>query len=228
MARRAAGFVGHTMFLSRWLQAPLYLGLIVVQAVYAWRFGVELWHLAHEVFAPEPGHVLTESQVVIAVLGLIDIVMIANLLIMIIVGGYETFVSRIDLDGHPDRPDWLSHVNANVLKVKLAMAIIGISSIHLLKTFIQAGSIGQKSSELAQQPPTVEAVMWQTIIHTAFLVSALVLAMIDRMMAHHQSHPAETPTDAPVSPAPTAARQPDPDNHGSGDNHRSTEPSHTG
>ncbi|MGH3648291.1 MAG: TIGR00645 family protein [Micromonosporaceae bacterium] len=194
MARRTTGLIGHTMFLSRWLQAPLYLGLIAVQAIYAWRFGLELWHLGHDVFAPE-GEPLTEAKIVIAVLGLIDIVMIANLLIMIIVGGYETFVSRIDLDNHPDRPDWLSHVNENVLKVKLAMAIIGISSIHLLKTFIEAANLGKAGG------PTVEAVMWQTIIHTAFLLSALVLAMIDRIM-HAKGH---TPASAPVSPAPAGA-----------------------
>jgi uncharacterized protein (TIGR00645 family) len=193
MTRRASGFVGHTMFLSRWLQAPLYLGLIVVQAIYAWRFGLELWHLAHNVFAPGTHHALTESEVVIAVLGLIDIVMIANLLIMIIVGGYETFVSRIDLEDHPDKPDWLSHVNENVLKVKLAMAIIGISSIHLLKTFIEAGTMGQPGG------PAVPAVMWQTIIHSVFLVSALVLALIDRIMAQGRGHHA--PAEAPVSPA---------------------------
>lgn len=204
MTRRPAGFIGHTMFLSRWLQAPLYLGLIVVQAIYAWRFGLELWHLGHEVFFPGPeavvdgepaGGPLTESQVVIAVLGLIDIVMIANLLIMIIIGGYETFVSRIDLEDHPDRPDWLSHVNENVLKVKLAMAIIGISSIHLLKTFIEAANLGKPGG------PTVDAVMWQTIIHTAFLLSALVLAVIDRIM-HSKGH---APAPVPVSPAPAGA-----------------------
>ncbi|MGH3714528.1 MAG: TIGR00645 family protein [Micromonosporaceae bacterium] len=199
MARRPAGFIGHTMFLSRWLQAPLYIGLILVQAIYAWRFGLELWHLGHDVFAPGEGRVLTESQVVIAVLGLIDIVMIANLLIMIIVGGYETFVSRIDLEDHPDKPDWLSHVNENVLKVKLAMAIVGISSIHLLKTFIEAGEIGKSVAVTGETPPTVEAVMWQTIIHTAFLLSALVLAYIDRLMGMSRSH---EPAPVPVSPAP--------------------------
>jgi uncharacterized protein (TIGR00645 family) len=199
MTRRASGIVGHTMFLSRWLQAPLYLGLIVVQGIYAWRFGLELWHLAHEVFLPSGDHTLTESEVVIAVLGLIDIVMIANLLIMIIVGGYETFVSRINLEDHPDKPDWLSHVNENVLKVKLAMAIIGISSIHLLKTFIEAGTMGKAGA------PTAEAVMWQTIIHSVFLISALILALIDRIMGHSKSHP---PATAPVSPALPASPAP--------------------
>ena len=123
------------IFASRWLQLPLYLGLIVAQGVYVFLFGKELWHLIHE--APSMG----EQQIMLLVLGLIDVVMISNLLVMVIVGGYETFVSRLDLDGHPDQPEWLSHVNASVLKVKLAMAIIGISSIHLLKTFIAAGTL---------------------------------------------------------------------------------------
>src|SRR5690349_1038528 len=123
------------IFSSRWLQLPLYLGLIVAQGVYVVLFLQELWHLVAEATT------LGEQQMMLIVLGLIDVVMISNLLMMVIVGGYETFVSRLRLENHPDQPEWLSHVNASVLKVKLAMAIIGISSIHLLKTFIAAGSL---------------------------------------------------------------------------------------
>jgi uncharacterized protein (TIGR00645 family) len=112
---------GHFIFQSRWLQAPLYLGLILAQGVYVYRFMIELWHLAWH------AHSWKEAEVMLAVLGLIDVVMIANLLIMVIIGGYETFVARLHVDGHPDQPEWLSHVNASVLKVKLAMALIGIS-----------------------------------------------------------------------------------------------------
>ena len=125
----------------------------------------ELWHLVTNV-----GH-LTENEVMLLVLGLVDVVMIANLLIMVIIGGYETFVSRINLRNHPDQPEWLSHVNANVLKVKLAMAIVGISSIHLLQTFINAFN------------PSSETMLWQTIIHLAFVVSAVALALIDRFLS---------------------------------------------
>ena len=125
-----SGFI----FFSRWLQAPLYFGLIVAQGAYVWHFMVELFHLLHEV----PG--ITEEKIMLSVLGLIDVVMIANLLIMVIIGGYETFVSRLELKDHPDQPEWLSHVNAGILKVKLAMALIGISSIHLLKSFIHVGT----------------------------------------------------------------------------------------
>jgi len=110
------------------------------------------------------------------VLGLIDVVMISNLLVMVIVGGYETFVSRLGLSGHPDEPEWLSHVNAGVLKVKLAMAIIGISSIHLLKTFIAAGNLGSPGATL-----TEPGVMWQTIIHTIFIASAIGIAYVDKL-----------------------------------------------
>ncbi|MBE7698882.1 TIGR00645 family protein [Oerskovia sp. Sa1BUA8] len=132
----------------------------------------ELWHLTEGAFS---GHGLTEADTMLYVLGLVDVVMISNLLIMVIVGGYETFVSRIHLDEHPDQPEWLSHVNANVLKTKLAMSIIGISSIHLLRTFIDSARIPEQQ------------MLWQVVIHLAFVVSALALALIDRMsLTAHQ------------------------------------------
>ena len=177
------------IFSSRWLQLPLYLGLIVAQAIYVWQFGVELVHLVDQVFlgghaadaaagaaAAEPEK-SAEIVIMLIVLGLIDVVMISNLLVMVIVGGYETFVSRLRLDGHPDQPEWLSHVNASVLKVKLAMAIIGISSIHLLKTFIEIGDLGAPGSNL-----TESGVMWQTIIHCVFILSAVGIAWTDKLM----------------------------------------------
>lgn len=156
--------MSNVLFGSRWLQLPLYLGLIVAQAVYVYHFGVELLHLVEKV--PH----LNEADIMLIVLGLIDVVMISNLLIMVIVGGYETFVSRLNLEGHPDEPDWLSHVNANLLKVKLATAIIGISSIHLLKTFINAENLSDK------------VLLWQTVIHMTFVLSAVAIAYIDRLM----------------------------------------------
>ncbi len=181
------------IFSSRWLQLPLYLGLIVAQCVYVFLFGKELWHLIHEA-----SH-LGEQEIMLIVLGLIDVVMISNLLIMVIVGGYETFVSRLGLEDHPDQPEWLSHVNASVLKVKLAMAIIGISSIHLLKTFIAAGALQglpfcspevlatmadtmNTASTLKCSTLTTVGVMWQTIIHVVFIASAIGIAWTDRIM----------------------------------------------
>ncbi|MBW8764059.1 MAG: TIGR00645 family protein [Microbacterium sp.] len=176
--------IASLIFVSRWLQAPLYIGLIVAQLVYVVVFMVELWHLIAEDVFGDITHI-QEATIMLSVLGLIDVVMIANLLIMVIIGGYETFVSRINTDGHPDQPEWLSHVNANVLKVKLAMAIIGISSIHLLKTFIAVGNMdanGIPESEtqgLGSYTPT--GVFWQVMIHMVFIVSALALAWIDKM-----------------------------------------------
>jgi uncharacterized protein (TIGR00645 family) len=185
------------IFASRWLQLPLYLGLIVAQCVYVFHFWVELVHLVQAVFGDQAalkilveaigydlnvygkdGTVigqkalqLNETIIMLVVLALIDVVMISNLLIMVIVGGYETFVSRMNLENHPDQPEWLSHVNASVLKVKLATAIIGISSIHLLKTFINANNYSEK------------VLLWQTVIHMVFLFSALAIALTDRLMS---------------------------------------------
>jgi len=168
--------LGSLIFLSRWLQAPLYLGLIIAQDVYVYRFLVELGHLIGFALLGHatPASVAakdTETIVMLTVLGLIDVVMIANLLIMVIVGGYETFVSRLNLQGHPDQPEWLSHVNAGILKVKLATALIGISSIHLLKTFINAGDAST----------TDKMILWQVVIHATFVASAIALAWIDRL-----------------------------------------------
>ncbi len=181
--------LGSFIFASRWLQLPLYLGLIAAQAVYVFHFWVELVHLLEAAFGSQTAlqalvssigykadvqlTALNETVIMLVVLALIDVVMISNLLIMVIVGGYETFVSRLNLDGHPDQPEWLSHVNASVLKVKLGTAIIGISSIHLLKTFINAANYDEK------------VLMWQTLIHMAFLLSAIAIAYADRLMSHH-------------------------------------------
>ena len=175
------------IFASRWLQLPLYLGLIAAQAIYVFHFWVELVHLIEAAFGSQAaldtlvssiGYKsdvqltgLNETVIMLVVLALIDVVMISNLLIMVIVGGYETFVSRMNLENHPDQPEWLSHVNASVLKVKLATAIIGISSIHLLKTFINAANYD------------VKVLMWQTIIHVVFLLSAMAIAYTDKLMS---------------------------------------------
>jgi uncharacterized protein (TIGR00645 family) len=175
------------IFASRWLQLPLYLGLIAAQAVYVVHFLLELWHLIEAAAGSQaalqqlissigykvttPVVSLNETIIMLVVLALIDVVMISNLLIMVIVGGYETFVSRMGLQGHPDQPEWLSHVNASVLKVKLATAIIGISSIHLLKTFINADNYSDR------------VLIAQTVIHITFLLSAIAIAYTDKIMS---------------------------------------------
>ena len=188
---RALRPIPRFIFASRWLQLPLYVGLIAAQGVYVFHFWVELVHLLEAAFGNQTAlqalissigyhadaqvTALNETIIMLVVRALIDVVMISNLLIMVIVGGYETFVSRMDLDGHPDQPEWLSHVNASVLKVKLGTAIIGISSIHLLKTFISAAN------------HDVKVLMWQTIIHVTFLLSAIAIAYTDKLLISNQA-----------------------------------------
>lgn len=187
LASKRISSIAYFLFLSRWLQLPLYLGLVLAQCIYVYHFWIELSDLIGAVFSNQDAlqHVsemvavkgaektehLTETAIMLVVLGLIDVVMISNLLIMVIIGGYETFVSRMNLEGHPDQPEWLSHVNASVLKVKLATAIIGISSIHLLKTFINASAYDEKT------------LIAQTVIHLVFLLSALAIAYCDRIIS---------------------------------------------
>ncbi|AHG86033.1 Membrane protein [Bibersteinia trehalosi USDA-ARS-USMARC-190] len=158
------------IFASRWLQLPIYLGLIVVQGVYAYKFVKSLWHLIVNL------NQMDSDTIMLAVLNLIDVVMIANLLVMVVVGGYETFVSKLNVDNHPDQPEWLDHVNATILKVKLSMAIISISSIHLLQTFINANKLSQTQ------------MMWEVLIHMAFVISAIAMAYIDKMLNSVANH----------------------------------------
>lgn len=183
--------LGCALFATRWLQAPLYFGLVAAQGVYVYKFFNELWHLIHHVII---GHA-DETHVMLAVLKLVDVVMIANLLIMVIVGGYETFVSRIGLQGHRDQPEWLSHVNSNVLKVKLATAIVGISSVHLLQMFVDVHHTPRHD------------LLWGTVIHMAFIASAAILAYMSGPMAAHErvhetkAHEAKDERQAVVIPA---------------------------
>ncbi|WP_283445899.1 MULTISPECIES: IS21-like element helper ATPase IstB [unclassified Streptomyces] len=180
---------GYALFATRWLQAPLYFGLVAAQGVYVYKFFKELWTL---ILMCVSGHA-TETYVMLAVLKLVDVVMIANLLIMVIVGGYETFVSRIGLQGHRDQPEWLSHVNSNVLKVKLATAIVGISSVHLLQMFVDVHHTSH------------HALLWGTVIHMAFIASAAILAyMSGPMVAHTDRAHADR---SPATPAPAARPQ---------------------
>ncbi len=166
--------IAKLIFASRWVQLPIYLGLIVVQIIYAFKFLKSLWHLVVNL------NQMDENTIMLAVLNLIDVVMIANLLVMVLVGGYETFVSKLNTDNHPDQPEWLDHVNASVLKVKLSMAIISISSIHMLQTFINAANLPEKQ------------IMWQLFLHLGFLASALALAVAytDRILYNttHKQH----------------------------------------
>lgn len=158
------------VFASRWIQAPLYGGLIVAELLYAFKFLVELWEMVHGI------RELSETVFMLGVLSLIDITMVANLLTMVVIGGYATFVSKLDLEGHPDRPDWLSHVDPGTIKVKLAASLIGISSIHLLKAFVNVSNVSP------------EHIKWQILIHMTFLGSAILLAWTDKLMQRDRKH----------------------------------------
>lgn len=166
------------IFASRWIQAPLYGGLIIAEILYAYKFLSELWHMVHDLGE------LSETTFMLGILSLIDITMVANLLTMVVIGGYATFVSKLDLDGHPDRPDWLTHVDPGTIKIKLAASLIGISSIHLLKAFVN----------VSNTPP--EHIQWQILIHMTFLGSAILLAWTDKLMSKENKHTASVRKEA--------------------------------
>lgn len=158
------------VFGSRWIQAPLYAGLIIAELLYASKFILELWEMAKHFKQ------LEETKFMLGVLGLIDVTMVANLLTMVIIGGYATFVSKLDLETHPDRPEWLTHVDPGTIKIKLAASLVGISSIHLLKSFV----------DIANENP--EHVKWKIFIHMTFLGSAILLAYTDKLMQRDRKH----------------------------------------
>jgi uncharacterized protein (TIGR00645 family) len=180
MAKRVESIIGYGIFASRWIQAPLYAGLIVAQVAYAWKFGIELWHLI--------GHTNELSGKVFlgGVLELIDFVMVANLITMVAIGGYATFVSKLDIGHHPDRPDWLDHIDPGAIKVKLAGSLIGISSIQLLQSFISVGDPVYLAS-MREQHLSIDdiygTIRWQIILHIVFIISALMLALTEMVMA---------------------------------------------
>jgi uncharacterized protein (TIGR00645 family) len=158
------------VFASRWIQAPLYGGLIVAELLYAYKFLIELWEMVLHI------NKMDETVFMLGVLGLIDVTMVANLLTMVIIGGYATFVSKLDLEHHPDRPEWLTHVDPGTIKIKLAASLIGISSIHLLKGFV----------DVANENP--EHLKWKIFIHMTFLASAILLAWTDKIMQKDKKH----------------------------------------
>ncbi|MES2615069.1 MAG: TIGR00645 family protein [Bdellovibrionota bacterium] len=157
--------IEYIVFASRWLQAPLYLGLIAVQSIYTYKFIVELIHIIGDAY------VTTELQLLLGILGLVDVTMVANLVAMVIIGGYATFVSKLNLQDHEDKPDWLDHIDPGTIKVKLSSSLIGISSIHLLRTFIDIKEVNP------------EKIKWQVIIHMTFIASTIFLAFSEYIMS---------------------------------------------
>jgi uncharacterized protein (TIGR00645 family) len=179
MARLIESVLERGIFASRWIQAPLYVGLIVAQLAYAVTYGVELWHVLL--------HTLdwTPKLFLLGLLELIDFLMVANLITMVVIGGYAIFVSKLNIEGHPDRPDWLEHIDPGAIKVKLGASLIGISSIQLLQSFVKLGEPGMAKT-LAAQGVTLsdyyQQVQWQIVLHVVFLVSTLLLACVDFVM----------------------------------------------
>lgn len=161
-------FLEKLLFGSRWLLAPFYLGLVGAVVVLLWYFGVEFAHLVHMLFSGE-------GSVVVGVLSLVDLVLVANLLMIIIFAGYENFVSKINTGDHEDRPDWMGHVDFSDLKMKLIGSIIAISGIELLKAFVNVGSLSH------------EQLAWKVGIHLTFVVSGLMFAVMDKL-GEHKKH----------------------------------------
>ncbi|MDH4224868.1 MAG: TIGR00645 family protein [Deltaproteobacteria bacterium] len=168
--KRIENAVEQVIFASRWIQVPLYVGLIGASILYAYKFLVEFAHLVVE--TPE----ISEEHLMLGILTLVDITMVLNLLVMVIIGGYATFVSHIDIEGHEDHPDWLDKIDAGTMKVKLATALVSISGIHLLKGFIN----------IANTDP--EHLKWQLAIHGMFLVSAILLAYTEVVLKKSHAH----------------------------------------
>lgn len=189
MLKKAEHALEHLIFWSRWLQAPIYVGLIFAQMLYCYKFAIEVGHLIQKIGD-------TEMKFLLAVLTLIDIAMVANLITMVVIGGYATFVSKLDLDKAADKPDWLEHIDPGAIKIKLATSLVGISSIHLLKSFIEVGNPG-----LIVNPDnpklTHSDILWQVVIHMTFVVSTLLLALSEFIM--HRRYP---PHAAPLTSPP--------------------------
>lgn len=174
----AEKFVERIIFASRWVQAPMYIGLVLGTLVYEYKFLEELWHLFHGVW--HGSEHLNEEAVMLGLLTLVDMIMVANLVFMVVLGGYTIFVSHIDLDEHPDRPEWLDKTNAASLKIKLASSLVGVSGVHLLKSFINLGD--------NDSPAEIEVVKWQILIHITFLISSLILAVSERILYGQTKH----------------------------------------
>jgi uncharacterized protein (TIGR00645 family) len=163
-------FVERTLFASRWLLAPMYLGLSLALVTLSIKFFIELFHSLTHVIE------LSEADVVLSLLGLVDLTLVAGLVVMVMFSGYENFVSRIDLTGEGDKLGWLGKLDAGTLKLKVAASIVAISSIHLLRVFMDANKISN------------DKLLWFVIIHMTFVFSAVLLGVLDRMTARAHAH----------------------------------------
>lgn len=169
-------FIERALFASRWLLAPIYLGLALSVAVLLVKFGQELWHLVSHAIE------LTESQVILSLLSLVDLALTGSLLIIVIFSGYENFVSRIDHSGHRDWPEWMGTIDFAALKQKLLSSIVAISAIQLLKQFMSITTVSLENER---------TLFWLVVIHVVFVVSSLLLALSDRVSGHDGGHGAK-------------------------------------
>jgi uncharacterized protein (TIGR00645 family) len=158
----------NTIFASRWLLAPFYLGLALSIVVVLIKFVAEFFHLAMHAFTA------TESDVILGILSLVDLALMGSLLIIVIFSGYENFVSKIDHAGHKDWPEWMGTIDFSALKLKLLSSIVAISAIHLLKSFMALKTI---------TPEMEKSIFWLVVIHLVFVASSVLLAFSDRIAA---------------------------------------------
>jgi uncharacterized protein (TIGR00645 family) len=166
------------LFASRWILAPVYLGLSLALVALGIKFFMELFHLLMEVFVSE------EAQLVLTLLGLVDMVLVGSLIVMVMFSGYENFVSALDVDTGGEKLSWLGKLDANSLKLKVASSIVAISSIHLLRRFMEADDYIEAGKEAA--------LMWFVIIHLTFVVSAVMMGVLDRITSgQHHGHKGE-------------------------------------
>jgi len=149
------------IFASRWLMAPFYVGLVVALAMLLVKFVQELLHYVPGVLS------MKESDLVLAVLALVDLTLAGSLVLMVIFSGYENFVSKIETDDHADRPEWMGTLDFSALKLKLVASIVAISAIHLLKAFMNVSAVSK------------DDIFWLVVVHMAFVVSGVLLALMD-------------------------------------------------
>ncbi|MGC4029512.1 MAG: TIGR00645 family protein [Steroidobacteraceae bacterium] len=164
------------LFASRWLLAPIYLGLAAALLVLGAKFFQELYHAIVHVFTLDAALSWTEAEVVLALLALVDLSLVASLIVMVMFSGYENFVSKIDMEGEHDKLGWLGKLDAGTLKLKVAASIVAISSIHLLRAFMDAKQTAN------------DKLMWYVIIHLTFVTSAVMLGVLDRLTAAGHRH----------------------------------------
>jgi uncharacterized protein (TIGR00645 family) len=185
-SKKVENFLEQALFSSRWLLAPFYFGLALSLILLLIKFVAEFAHLALHAFSS------TESVVILGVLTLVDLALTGSLLIIVIFSGYENFVSKIDHSNHTDWPEWMGTIDFAALKLKLLSSIVAISGIQLLKKFMSISTV---------TPESERTLYWMVVIHLTFVISAVLLALSDRIAGHGNSHAAPAAGVAPYPPA---------------------------